>query len=286
MVVRPDAPIGVFDSGYGGLSVTIEILQRLEHDNIVFVADQAHVPYGTRTLNQVAGFASAITETLAVGGCKAVVMACNISSATALPAMVQEYKEIPILGVIGPGAESASIATISGRVGVLATEGTVSSEAYVRALEQLPRVASVVQVACPKLVPLVEAGTISGAEVDSAVREYLQPLRDASVDAVILGCTHYPFLLKALQKEWSLPVYVNPAYATVTKLIAELGGKRLNRSGHVGARKHLAVTTGDVEEFRSGLRWYLGDKAKEFTVKPATWRKGKLVIPALPPSSK
>ncbi len=286
MIVRPDAPIGVFDSGYGGLSVAMEILQRQEHDNIVFVADQAHVPYGTRPLSQVQGFASAITETLAAGGCKAVVMACNISSATALPEMVEQYREIPVLGVIAPGAESASIATISGRVGVLATEGTVASGAYVRALEQFTRVSNVVQVACPRFVPLVEAGTVSGAEVDSAVREYLQPLKDAGVDAVILGCTHYPFLLKALQKEWSLPVYVNPAYATVTRLIAELGSKRLNRSGHIGARRHLAVTTGDLEEFRSGLRWYLGDKAKEFTVKPATWRKGKIVIPNLPPSSK
>ena len=283
MAARPDAPIGVFDSGYGGLSVVTEILQRLEHDNIVFVADQAHVPYGARPLAQVAGFASTISETLVGGGCKAVVMACNISSATALRDTVKLYPNLPVLGVILPGAESASIATISGKVGVLATQGTVESGAYVSALQQLPRVTQVVQVACPRFVPLVEAGTVSGPDVDSAVREYLMPLKDANVDAIILGCTHYPFLLKSLQKEWKLPVYINPAHSTVAQLITELGSKRLNRNGHLGSRRHLAITTGDVEEFRSGLRWYLGDKAKEFTVKPATWRKGKLIVTALPP---
>ena len=216
-----EGSLGIFDSGVGGLTVVNAILQRNARERILYVADQAHVPYGGRPLEEVREFATGISEFLASSGCRAIVMACNISSAVALPP-VSRALSIPVYGMILPAARRAS-AGRNPRVGVLATEGTVRSGAYVSEIKKLNPKSTVTQVACPAFVPLVEAGETESEEAVIAAREYLQPLAHAGCDTVILGCTHYPFLLPTLTRVsnelWSDPIhFIDPAQEVAAEI--------------------------------------------------------------------
>lgn len=214
-------PIGVFDSGLGGLTVVREMLRTLPGERIVYIGDTAHVPYGGRPLEQVHGFADEISRYLIEDiGCKALVMACNISSAVAFESVQTRFSEIPMLGVIGPGARAATGIARGGPIAVLATEGTVRSGAYARAIERESPGTAVTSVACPLFVPLVEAGESDSPAADEACREYLSRARgESDARVIVLGCTHYPFLLPALTRIAGAGVsFVDPAGETVREL--------------------------------------------------------------------
>jgi len=280
---RTDAPIGVFDSGLGGLTVVRRLWEALPQERVLYVADQAHVPYGGRELAQVCGFACGISESLLAAGCKALVMACNISSATALPAVQAEYPGVPILGVILPGTEAAAARTRNGRIGVLATEGTVKSGAYTRALRALNPALQIIEVACPAFVPLVEAGELETPVALAAAREYLAPLLAAGVDTVILGCTHYPFLLPTLEALAPALDFVDPALQTVRALADRLAHAQLLASQpSAEPPRHRLATTGDPAAFAAQMRRFLPEAAQAATILGARWEQGALRLLSSP----
>jgi glutamate racemase len=197
-----NAALGVFDSGLGGLSVVRALRKVLPNENIVYLGDTARVPYGTKGKDTVTRYALACARYLQRDQVKAIVVACNTVSAVA-PAALRAELDLPILGVIEPGAKAAVLASKSGRIGVLATSGTVASGAYPRAIASCSTRAETFAVAAPLLVPLAEEGWTSGELPTLAVRRYLEPLAAAKVDVVVLGCTHYPILRAVIQVEAS-----------------------------------------------------------------------------------
>lgn len=192
-------PIGVFDSGLGGLTVVRAIRERLPGENVVYLGDTARVPYGTRSSETIVRYARACGKNLAQHGIKMLVVACNTVSAVALDVLRVDL-DMPVLGVIEPGANAAVNATRTGRIGVIGTASTVASGAYPRAVSARATTAEVVSVAAPLLVPLVEEGWLDGEVPTLVVERYLNELRGASVDTLVLGCTHYPMLRRVIEQ--------------------------------------------------------------------------------------
>jgi glutamate racemase len=268
--------LGVFDSGVGGLTVVHALRKAVPHIPIWYVADQAHVPYGGRPLDEVRGFACGISEALlanATAECVGVVMACNISSAVALSAVQAKYPHVPVLGVVEPGAQAAAHHTRNGRIGVMATEGTVQSGAYRQTLHRIAPDIEVYEVACPAFVPIVEAGAEGSEAAREAACLYLHPLEAHDVDTVILGCTHYPFLLPLLRRLSPQFVYIDPAEPT-----AEAVGQVLSSLGVQSAPRHRLFTTGDVGAFHAQLERLFPDLLLVSEVKSARWDGGLLVL--------
>ncbi len=191
------APIGVFDSGLGGLTVANELMRQLPAEGILYFGDTARVPYGPKAPSTVRRYSREIGAYLESEGVKAIVVACNTATAHALAALRSELP-IPVIGVIEPGARAAVSATRTANVGVIGTAGTIRSGAYERAIRELAPEARITAQPCPLFVPLVEEGWIDTEATRLVAREYLQPLRDAAVDTVVLGCTHYPLLKPVL----------------------------------------------------------------------------------------
>src|SRR5579871_6042043 len=193
--------VGVFDSGIGGLTVLSELRRLLPEESTVYLGDALRCPYGPRPRDEVRGFAVQIARFLAQEyRLKLLVVACNTASASALPDVQAAAPDVPVLGVIGPGAQAAVQVSPARRIGVIATAGTVGSHAYQRAVQQIAPGAVIVEQACPQLVPLVESGQTESAEAERWVRHYLAPLFAARVDTLILGCTHYPLLRPVLAR--------------------------------------------------------------------------------------
>jgi glutamate racemase len=197
--VSARAPIGVFDSGLGGLTVFRALARRMPEESLVYFGDTARVPYGSKSPEAIARFSTAVARFLAGRGIKLLVVACNTSSAWALPA-IRRAAKVPVIGVIAPGARAALAASRGGRIGVIGTEATVASGSYPRAIKASSRTARVVSQACPLLVPFVEEGWWTGDVVAAVARRYAAPLRASRVDTVILGCTHYPCLKTVLAR--------------------------------------------------------------------------------------
>jgi glutamate racemase len=193
------SPIGVFDSGLGGLTVFKALARRMPEESLVYFGDTAHVPYGSKSPEAIARYSAAVARFLSGRGIKLLVVACNTSSAWALPA-IRRAAKVPVIGVIEPGARAALAASRGGRIGIIGTEATVKSGAYPKALKALSPRALSVTAACPLFVPLVEEGWWSGPVVEAVARKYAAPLKTARVDTVILGCTHYPYLKPVLAK--------------------------------------------------------------------------------------
>ena len=197
---RSNAPLGVFDSGLGGLTVVRALRDALPNEDIIYLGDTARVPYGTRSAATVVKYAQGCAGHLVSRGVKAIVIACNTVSAVA-PEVLRADLDLPVLGVIEPGARAAVAATRSFRIGVLATAGTIASGAYPRAIAASSTRAETIGQAAPLLVPLAEEGWTTGEVPRLAARRYLEPLAAAGVDVVVLGCTHYPLLFEVIEAE-------------------------------------------------------------------------------------
>lgn len=192
-----DLPIGLFDSGVGGLTVARAVFAHLPNENIIYFGDTERTPYGPRPLDEVRGFVMQIVEFLVEQGVKLAVIACNTGTAAGLEAVSATF-DIPIVGVIDPGAKSAVQSSENGKIGVIATEGTIASRAYVRAIKELDSSVEIFEKACPLFVSLVENDEIYTDKARSIVYEYLSSVKDKGIDTLILGCTHYPFLVDAI----------------------------------------------------------------------------------------
>lgn len=237
------APIGVFDSGVGGLTVARELLWRLPAESLLYYADTAHVPYGGREAGELRAFALGITAWLFDQGCKLVVMACNTSTALALDLARGSFDQ-PVLGVIDGGARAARAVAEDGLIGVLATAATVASGAYPNAIDPTAP-ESVVQAACPRFVPLVEAGRLGTPDAYGAVCEYLDPLPLDDLDAVVLGCTHYPFLAPVVRMRLAPRTrLVDPAFETAKAVEQVLSEHDWLATGQP---RHRVVASGSTE---------------------------------------
>ena len=199
MVTPNSAPIGVFDSGIGGLTVVHELVRQLPHESIVYFGDTARVPYGPKSPDTVRRYSREIAGFLQEQGVKNIVIACNTATAHALTTLREDF-DMPIVGVVEPGARAAVAATTRGHVGVIGTVGTIKSGAYERAIRAIDPDIRVTARACPLFVPLVEEGWTEHEAARLIAREYLEPLVDARIDTLVLGCTHYP-LLKPLLRD-------------------------------------------------------------------------------------
>jgi glutamate racemase len=248
-------PVGVFDSGMGGLTVLHECLVTMPHEDFVYLGDGARLPYGPRPLAEVSRFAHEIGAYLEGVGVKLILVACNSATAAALPGL-QESLAVPVVGVITPEAYAAVQATRNRRIGLLATQATVGSgryEALVRTLDAGVRMTSV---ACPELVPLIESDDPFGPATTEAVRRYAAPVKDAGADTVILGCTHYPLIKPIFQRVFGRGVtLVFSAEETALEVAQTLARKRIeNDPGREGTYRFM--TTGDTEVFRvTGARF-------------------------------
>jgi len=236
--VTDPRPIGVFDSGVGGLTVAAALAARLPSETILYLGDTARLPYGTKSAATVARYTQANLDFLGRRGVKAVVVACNTASALALEAI---RPAVPVWGVIEPGARQAA-ASSRGRVGVIGTEATVRSDAYGRALRRLRPDVEVVSTPCPLFVPLVEEGWLDDPVTEAVARRYLEPMLAAGVDTVLLGCTHYPLLAPLLGRIAGQGVELVDAAAAVAEEVAleleHLGLAARVRSG----QDHFCVT--------------------------------------------
>jgi glutamate racemase len=238
--VVANRPIGIFDSGVGGLTVVRSVMERLPREEIIYLGDTARVPYGSKSASTVLRYSQLSTRFLLDHGVKLIIVACNTASAYALEALQAELP-VPVLGVVEPGAREALAATKSGRVGVIGTLGTVRSEAYPRALARLDASVRVTARACPLLVPLAEEGWLDDEVAEAVARRYLGELRQEApdLDVIVLGCTHYPLLRPMLSRVAAQlfrheVVLVDSAVATARAAASALGERSLLRDGGGG----------------------------------------------------
>lgn len=259
------APIGVFDSGLGGLTVAHAIMRQLPVESLVYFGDTARVPYGPKSPETVRRYSREIAAFLLEQGVKAIVVACNTATAHALP-MLRDELDIPVIGVIEPGARAAARATRSGRIGVIATEGTIRSEAYVRAIHAVAPEATVTALACPLFVPLVEEGWTQHDAARLIAREYLAPFVRDGVDTLVLGCTHYP-LLKPLIAELVGPSVQLIDSAEETALDT---GRMLDAFGLASSAvdaDYRFVASDDPQQFLSLGQRFLGDAIERVEIR-------------------
>jgi glutamate racemase len=253
----PEAPIGLFDSGVGGLTVLRALTARLPREHTVYLGDTARVPYGTRSAEVVTRYALLNARHLAARGVKLLVVACNTVSAQSLPQLAAALP-IPVVGVIEPGARAAAAATRGGGVAVLATPGTVASGAYQVVLRRVLPLAPVVARACPLFVPLAEEGWTDGEVPRLVAERYLADLRRAGIDTVLLGCTHYPLLASAIAEVMGpRAAIVDGAVATAEAVAGLLAQRRLLRNG-TGPSRHAALCTDLPERFQAVAERFLG----------------------------
>jgi glutamate racemase len=243
-------PVGVFDSGMGGLTVLHECLVTMPHEDFVYLGDGARLPYGPRPLLEIRRFAREIAGWLEGEGVKLILAACNAATSAALP-QLQEELSVPVIGVITPEAHAAVQATRNRRIGLLATQATVEAGRYAELVHALDAGVRLTAVACPRLVPLIESPDPFGEETAQAVREYAAPVKEAGCDTVILGCTHYPLIRPMLQRVFGRGVtLVFSAEETAREAAETLARKGIeNDPDREGACRFL--TTGDPELFRA-----------------------------------
>jgi glutamate racemase len=253
-----DGALGIFDSGVGGLTVMRRISERLPSEPIIYLGDTARVPYGTKSADTVIRYAQACARVLLDRHIKLLVIACNTASAYALDALRAEV-DIPVLGVIEPGAEQAVDATASGRVGVIGTAGTIMSGAYQKAIKALAPEAEVFCRACPLFVPLAEEGWTEGPVPIAVARTYLEDLASHTVDTVVLGCTHYPLLKGVVAQVMGDGVtLVDSAEATSVAVAETLERKGLARTPHALPPRNRFLATDDTDSFARLGRQFLG----------------------------
>jgi glutamate racemase len=252
-----DAPIGIFDSGVGGLTVARAIIDQLPHESILYIGDTARGPYGPRSLAEVRDFSLETLDFLVGEGVKAIVIACNTASAAMLRDARERYS-VPVIEVIQPAVRRAVAATRSGKIGVIGTRATIDSQAYLDAFAAAPHL-SITSTACPLFVEYVERGETSGNEITKIARDYLQPMIDAEVDTLVLGCTHYPLLTGVISYVMGNEVsLVSSAEETAKDLYRVLVEGSLLKQAGKQAPDYRFLATGDAAAFESLARRFLG----------------------------
>ncbi|SDD72655.1 glutamate racemase [Actinokineospora iranica] len=261
--MNPDAPIGIFDSGVGGLTVARSILDQLPRERLRYVGDTRNSPYGPLPIAEVRAHALGIADDLVAGGVKMLVIACNTASAACLRDARERY-DIPVVEVVVPAVRRAVSATRTGRVGVIGTTGTIRSRAYEDAFAAAPGV-TVTGSACPRFVDFVERGVTSGRQILGLAQTYLEPLQQADVDTVVLGCTHYPLLTGVLQvvmgPETTLVSSAEECAKDVFRVLTENGLLAESEA----EPKHEFVATGAAEPFHRLARRFLGPELASVT---------------------
>jgi len=261
------APIGIFDSGIGGLTVARAVFERLPHESTIYFGDTARVPYGPKSPETVRRYSLEILEWLLGRDVKAVVIACNTSTAHALMAL-REASPVPVIGVIGPGARAAVDATRSGRIGVIGTVGTIASGAYGRAIRALRADAIVEERACPLFVPLVEEGWFDHPAAELIARDYVEPLRAGGVDTLVLGCTHYPLLKPLLQRVMGPEVRLIDSAEETSRTLADALGERALEAPADAVPIHRFAVSDDEARFRAVGSRFIGERLSAAEVVP------------------
>ena len=250
--LHKDAPIGVFDSGVGGLTVAREIMRQIPNEKIIYFGDTARVPYGSKSQDTVTRFSKQIVRFLQTFQVKTIVVACNTASAYALDELEREI-DIPIIGVVKPGAKTATEVTRNGRIGVIATEATIGSQIYTKYIKELNKDVTIYGKACPLFVPLAEEGLWEDPVTDEIARRYLTELIDIDIDTLILGCTHYPLIRSTLGRVMVEHVtLVNPAYETARELKEMLAERGIlnEESPQLGANPYQFYVSDSAEKFK------------------------------------
>lgn len=248
--VKKSAPVGVFDSGVGGLTVAREIMRQLPNENIVYFGDTARVPYGSKSKDNIIRYSRQIINFLKTKNVKAIVIACNTASALALD-VVREEIDIPIIGVVEPGARAALEVTQTKKIGVIGTEATIRSAMYEKIIQGHDSEATVIGKACPLFVPLVEEGFAKHKVTEEIIDYYLASLLETDIDSLILGCTHYPLLRSRIREYVGDRItLVNPAYETAMDLKKLLENSNMENTGE--GQEHAAYS------------FYVSDAADKF----------------------
>ena len=252
MKIDAGSPIGVFDSGVGGLTVAREIMRQMPNEKIIYFGDTARVPYGSKSKETVTRFSKQIVRFLRTFDVKTIVVACNTASAYALEELEAE-SDIPIIGVVKPGAKAACEVTRNGKIGVIATEATISSRIYNQYITKLNKDVTIYGKACPLFVPLIEEGLLVDPVTDEIAKRYLTELIDLDIDTLILGCTHYPLIRSTLGRIIGENVtLVNPAYETAIELKALLEKKGLLNDKHptLGENQYQFYVSDTADKFK------------------------------------
>jgi glutamate racemase len=261
------APIGIFDSGIGGLTVARALYERLPHESTIYFGDTARVPYGPKSPDTVRRYSLEILHWLLGQGVKAVVIACNTSTAHALETL-QAESPVPVIGVIDPGARAAVATPHQGPIGVIGTAGTITSLAYARAIQKAKPGAAVEQRACPLFVPLVEEGWFEHPAAALIAQEYLDPLKQAGVDVLVLGCTHYPLLKPLLQRIMGNDTRLIDSGEETAAAVAEALRTAGLDAPSDGTPYHRFVVSDDEARFRQVGARFIGERLAKAEVVP------------------
>lgn len=250
--------IGVFDSGLGGLTVAKELMKIMPNENIVYFGDTAHVPYGTRSRKEIRGYVLDDVRFLSGFNVKAVVIACNTADSVARHELMEAY-DMPIFGVVEPASKAAAAISRNGRIGVVATNATINTHAYLSAIKSYDKDAEVFEVACPLLVPLVEEGRFQKGDevVEKIVEEYLAPLKEAQIDTLILGCTHYPLLYDVFKDKLPGVNVLSSSKLAAQAARDALTEKDLLTDSNTGERRYFV--SGDEVSFETQASIFMGD---------------------------
>jgi glutamate racemase len=261
------SPIGIFDSGIGGLTVVRAVYERLPNESTVYFGDTARVPYGPKSPETVRRYSLEILDWLLKQRVKAVVVACNTSTAHALDTL-QAHSPVPVIGVIEPGARAAAAASTAGTIGVIGTAGTIASGAYARAINGARAQVRIEQKACPLFVPLGEEGWFEHPAAELIAREYLEPLQRARVDTLVLGCTHYPLLKPMLQRIMGLDVrLIDSGEETAGAVVQALEANGLAAPAGAAAEHRFAVSDDEARFRQVGAR-FIGERMGQAEVVP------------------
>ncbi len=245
------SPIGIFDSGIGGLSVWREIARQLPREDTIYFADQIHIPYGPRSLREIRSFSEAITRFLLARDCKIIVVACNAASAAALKHLRTTFPDVSFVGM-EPAVKPAAESTHTGIVGVLATPATFQGELFASVVERFANGVQLVKEVCPGLVQQVEAGRLNTPDTVEMLDRFLQPIREAGADTIVLGCTHYPFVIETIRQLAPGVNVIDPAPAVARQVDRVLSERGL-RCAEDRTGKHHFITSGDLDRFQEIL---------------------------------
>ena len=278
MRTTPNSPIGIFDSGVGGISVLRALRQQIPDESVLYFGDQGHIPYGPRAMEQIRQFSEAITRFLLEQGAKIIVVACNTASAAALQYLREIFPEVPFVGM-EPAVKPAAEHTHTGKVGVLATPATFQGALYASVVERFANGVELFQDTCPGLVQQIEQGNLEGPEARRILEAALQPMLEKDIDTVVLGCTHYPFVIPLIQEIVGENVRVIDPAPAVARQTGRLLEARAMRNGS-GAKSEVKLyTSGDPETLRSLLPRLLGEKGD---VEKVEWISDDTVLSTWP----